>query len=126
MPKAKQQKQYSVDTLRYAEYYDMQEVFDDLYARSQKGEVFTNISDIILSRNNILLAYRNLKTNSGSNTPGTDGLTISDIGRLSPEIVVNKVQYIVQNNQRGYRPRPVRRKEIPKPNGSTETIPEFV
>ena len=122
MPKDKQQKQYSVDTLRHAEYYDMQGVFDDLYTRSQKGEVFTNISDIILSRNNILLAYRNLKTNSGSNTPGTDGLTINDIGKLSSEIVVNKVQYIVQNNQRGYHPRPVRRKEIPKPNGSTRPL----
>ena len=72
MPKDKQRKQYSIDTLRHAEYYGMQGVFDDLYARSRKGEVFTNISDIILSRNNILLAYRNLKINSGSNTPGRD------------------------------------------------------
>lgn len=54
MPKDKQRKQYSIDTLRHAEYYGMQGVFDDLYARSRKGEVFTNISDIILSRNNIL------------------------------------------------------------------------
>ena len=122
MPKDKQRKQYSIDTLRHAEYYGMQGVFDDLYARSRKGEVFTNISDIILSRNNILLAYRNLKINSGSNTPGTDGLTINDIGKLSSETVVNKVQYIVQNNQRGYHPRPVRRKEIPKPNGSTRPL----
>ena len=80
MPKEKQQKQLSVDTLRHSEYYDMQGVFDDLYARSRHGEVFTHVSEIIFSRNNILLAYRNLKTNRGGNTPGTDNLTIRNVG----------------------------------------------
>ena len=61
MPKEKQEKTnkeklLSVDNLRHAEYYEMQEVFDDLYARSLKGEKFTNLVDIILSRENILLA----------------------------------------------------------------------
>lgn len=54
-----------VDDLRHAEYYGMQKVFDDLYARSKNGEIFTNLTDIILQRENILLAYRNIKTNTG-------------------------------------------------------------
>lgn len=66
----------SKEDLRHAEYYDMQNVFDDLYARSKAGEVFNNLMEIILSRNNILLAYRNIKSNTGSNTAGTDKLTI--------------------------------------------------
>ena len=122
MPKEKQQKQLSVDTLRHSEYYDMQGVFDDLYARSRHGEVFTHVSEIIFSRNNILLAYRNLKTNRGGNTPGTDNLTIRNVGGFSPDDLVRKVQHIAKDNPRGYRPRPVRRKEIPKPNGSMRPL----
>lgn len=123
MPSAKQPKLLCVDQLRHAEYYGMQEVFDKLYARSQKGEVFTSLMGEILSRENILLAYRNIKANTGSNTPGTDKLTIKDIGRLSPEDVVEKVRYIVAGSPHGYRPKPVRRKDIPKPYDPTKTRP---
>ena len=121
MPKKKQEKLLCVESLRHSEYYGMQETFDDLYARSAAGENFTNLMELILSRENILLAYRNIKTNSGSNTPGTDNLTIKDIGRLTPENVVEKVRSII-NGKWGYRPRPVRRKEIPKPNGSMRPL----
>ena len=55
--------------LRHAEYYDMQSIFDDLYARAQTGEKFTDLMSIILSEENVLLAYRNLKKNAGSKTP---------------------------------------------------------
>ena len=77
--------------------------------------------DLILSRENILLAYRNIKANTGSNTPGTDRKTIQDIGCLSTEEIVDKVRKIV-NGKNGYHPKPVRRKEIPKPNGSTRPL----
>ena len=77
--------------------------------------------DIVLSRENILLAYRNIKANSGSNTPGTDQLTIENIGCLSTEEIVDRVRRIV-NGKRGYCPKPVRRKDIPKPNGSTRPL----
>ena len=66
MPKEKQGKLLCVDNLRHAEYYQMQDTFDDLYVRSKAGEKFTNLMDAILSPNNILLAYRNIKGNSGS------------------------------------------------------------
>ncbi len=113
----------SVDTLRHSEYYGMQNVFDSLYARAKDGEVFTELMNIVLSRENILLAYRNIKTNTGSMTPGTDKLTIADIGKLSPDDVVSRVRKIVCGHKRwGYRPKPVRRKEIPKPNGKTRPL----
>lgn len=121
MPKKKQEKLLCVEALRHSEYYGMQEIFDDLYAKSAAGEEFTDLMDLILSRENILLAYRNIKANSGSNTPGTDNQTIKDIGRLAPEDVVEKVRSII-NGKWGYRPRPVRRKEIPKPNGSMRPL----
>ena len=85
VPKVKQE--LSVDSLRHAEYYGMQQIYDDLYTKSKNGEPFSGLMDIILSRENILLAYRNIKANTGSNTPGTDRLTIKDIGCLSTEAV---------------------------------------
>ena len=123
MPKEKNAKILSVDNLRHTEYYGMQETFDDLYARAKDGEYFTDLMGLILSRENILLAYRNIKANTGSNTPGTDKVTIRDIGKLSPENVVEKVRFIVQGSQHGYRPKPVRRKDIPKPYDPMATRP---
>lgn len=120
MPKGK--KNLCVDSLRHAEYYDMQSTFDNLYQKSKKGEVFTNLMELILDRKNILLAYRNIKSNTGSYTAGTDNLTINDIGCLPPEEVIRRVRYYVTGSQHGYRPKPVRRKEIPKPNGSIRPL----
>ena len=57
--------------LRNAEYYDLQSVFDRLYSESKGGKVFSEIMPLVLSENNIRLAYRNLKKNSGSKTAGT-------------------------------------------------------
>lgn len=107
---------------RHAEYYGMQETFDDLYAKAKAGEQFANLMDVILKRENILLAYRNIKANTGSNTAGTDGLTIRDIGKLTPEEVVDKVRFIITGSKHGYRPKPVRRKDIPKPNGDLRPL----
>lgn len=123
MPKKEKQKILSVDNLRHAEYYDMQNVFDSLYAKSKNGDIFENLVDLILKRENILLAYRNIKNNTGSHTVGTDNLTINDIGKLSADDVVEKVRKILFGSKDwGYRPRPVRRKEIPKPNGSIRPL----
>lgn len=113
----------STEDLRHAEYYDMQSVYDDLYARSKAGEQFTDLMNIILSRNNILLAYRNIKANTGSNTAGTDKLTIKDIGKMQVDEMVEKVRFIVTGSKHGYRPKPVRRKDIPKPHDPTATRP---
>ena len=37
-----------VDDLRHAEYYQMQDVFDELYTKSKSGEVFTELMPLIL------------------------------------------------------------------------------
>lgn len=122
--KAKQnlEKTLSVDNLRWAEYYDMQSTFDELYAKSKEGETFEDLMGTILSRENILLAYRSIKGNGGSVTPGTDKTTIKDLGALTSEELVEQVRFIVSGSVHGYRPKPVRRKDIPKPNGSTRPL----
>lgn len=120
--KQKQEKNLCVDNIRHSEYYGMQEVLDKLYEESKNGKEFTNLMDYILSKENILLAYRNIKTNGGSKTPGTDKITIEQIGKLTPEELVEKVRFIVKGSKHGYRPKLVRRKEIPKPNGKTRPL----
>ena len=97
----------------------MQETFDGLYAKAAKGETFDSLMDLIFSKDNILLAYRNIKGNGGSVTPGTDGLTIRAIEKCSPETLVQKVRNITKN----YSPRAVRRKEIPKQSDPSKTRP---
>jgi 5-methylcytosine-specific restriction endonuclease McrA len=116
---AKPEKLLCVDSLRHTEYYGLQDVFDELYAKSKNGEEFSDLMPLILSRENILLAYRNIKTNTGSKTAGTDKLTIGDIGRLTAEQVVDKVRFIVTGSPHGYCPKTVRHKEIPKPYDHT-------
>ena len=76
--------------LRYNEYYDMQHIYDELYAQSKNGNNFYKLLEIIGSEQNICLAYRNLKSNSGSKTAGTDGMTIDDIKQLSNCYVMNR------------------------------------
>ncbi|MBQ6298492.1 MAG: HNH endonuclease [Selenomonadaceae bacterium] len=53
-------------------------IYNNLYERAKNGEHFTNLMPLVLSRENILLAYRNIKNNTGSKTAGTDKLTIAD------------------------------------------------
>ena len=65
--------------LRNAEYYDMQEVLDGLYEDSQKGCTFQSLIPLIVCEENIKLADRNIKRNTGSKTAGTDGATIKDL-----------------------------------------------
>ncbi|EGT5273193.1 group II intron reverse transcriptase/maturase [Clostridioides difficile] len=106
------------DKLRYNEYYDMQHIYDELYARSKNGNNFYKLLEIIGSEQNICLAYRNLKTNSGSKTAGTDGLTIDDIKHLCDEDIIMKVRSSLDN----YQPKSVRRVFIPK-SGSDKMRP---
>ena len=96
--------------------------YNELHERAKNGEIFTNLMPLVLSRENILLAYRNIKNNTGSHTTGTDGMTIDDIKKMTTEEVVDKVKYMVSGTKRGYRPKAVRRKEIPKPNGETRPL----
>lgn len=106
------------NSLRYMEYYDMTNIFDELYLKSQNGEIFTNLMQIISSENNIKLAYRNIKRNLGSNTAGTDKLTIMDLEKFTPEEFVATVQ----KKLKWYKPKMVKRVDIPKP-GSDKKRP---
>ena len=49
-------------SIRNNTFYGMQETFDDLYLQSKENRKLHKLYDIIVSRNNILLAYRTIKS----------------------------------------------------------------
>ena len=103
---------------RNAERYDAKETGYRLFEDSQNGKTFDRLMPLIVSEQNIILAYRNICKNSGSKTPGTDGKTIAAIQSLAIESVIKTVR----NKLNYYQPKKVRRVEIPKDNGKTRPL----
>ena len=104
--------------LRNNEYYGIQCVFDKLYQQSKNGKIFKNLYAIIISDENILLAYRNIKKNKGSKTSGTNNKNIIDIGNKEPQKLIN----YVKNRLGDFNPYSVRRVEIDKDNGKKRPL----
>lgn len=104
--------------LRHNEYYDMQDMFDELHASSKEGYLFKDLMSLICNENNIKLAYRNIKRNKGSKTCGVSKKNILDIA----ESDINSLIRYVQNRFANYIPHSVRRVEIPKDNGKTRPL----
>ena len=71
-------------------------IYGELYDRAKRGDTFKKLMQLVISRENILLAYRNIKSNIGSKTAGTDKLTINDIKMLTAEEVVDICDRLIQ------------------------------
>lgn len=104
--------------LRNAEYYDLQNTLDKLYAESKNNCCFRHLMQYVASEDNIKLAYRNIKKNKGSKTAGADDKTIEDLNKWS---ISNLISHI-QKRLKWYQPNKIRRVEIPKDNGKTRPL----
>jgi len=104
--------------LRNNEYYDMQERQDLLYRKSKEGHIFKDLISIIIDDKNIALAYRNIKNNKGSKTPGVDGTTIKDIDKYE---ISEWIEYIKERFE-DFKPMAVRRVEIEKLGGGIRPL----
>lgn len=96
----------------------MQNVFDELYEQSNRGNKFTHLIELIQRPENIRLAYRNIRKNHGSRTAGTDNQTIKELNRWTESALIAHVQKKFQ----WYIPKSVRRVEIPKGNGKKRSL----
>lgn len=115
---ANKKKPLKKQKIRNSEYYDMQIVFDELYAESAAKHQFHSLVELIKRPENIKLAYRNMRKNDGSRTAGVDGKTISDLNKWNENALVCHVQRKLD----WYIPNAVRRVEIPKDNGKTRPL----
>jgi len=71
----------------------------------------------ILERNNLNDAYRQVKRNGGA--PGVDGMSVDDL----PAYLHEQKESFLESLRNGtYRPLPVRRVEIPKPDGGVRLL----
>ena len=88
--------------------------------REQDG---ADLLERILSRENLNRAYKRVKTNKGA--PGIDGMTVE---QALPWLREHREELLETIRQGKYKPQPVRRKEIPKPDGGVRKlgIPTFV
>lgn len=107
-----------IQKLRNNEYFGLQTTFDDLYNESKSGRYFTDLYDVIISEENIMLAFRNLKSNTGSKTKGTNGHTIKHLNKMNADKLIKLVRRRLEN----YSPHAVRRLFIPKPNGKMRPL----
>lgn len=71
----------------------------------------------ILDKDNLNRAYKRVKANKGA--PGVDGMTIED---ALPWLKEHQSELIVKIRGGHYTPSPVRRKEIPKPDGGVRKL----
>ncbi|WP_438881726.1 group II intron reverse transcriptase/maturase [Bacillus cereus group sp. Bce001] len=106
------------NNLRYNEYYDTQTMFDGLYEDSKDGKKFTRLIELISDERNIQLAYRSIKRNHGSSTPGVNGHTIDYWANKSTTEYIKYIQSRLAN----YTPQAVRRVFIPKGSGKTRPL----
>ena len=104
--------------LRNNEYFNVQGRFDTLYAESKKGRYFKKLYDLIVSEENILLAFRNMKSNTGSKTKGSNGHTIKHLNKMNKDMLIKMARRKLEN----YKPEMVRRVMIPKPNGEKRPL----
>jgi len=85
--------------------------------RNDKPEVKEEMLERILSKDNLNQAYKKVKANKGS--PGIDGMTVEE---LLPYLK-REGQALRQKILAGeYKPQPVRRVEIPKPDGGVRLL----
>ena len=71
----------------------------------------------ILNRDNLNKAYKRVRANKGA--PGIDGMTIED---ALPWLREHRDELLESIRQGKYKPQPVRRKEIPKPDGGVRKL----
>ena len=77
----------------------------------------TDLLERILSRENLNRAYKRVKANKGA--PGIDGMTVED---ALPWLREHREELLEQIRSGKYKPQPVRRKEIPKPDGGVRQL----
>lgn len=84
---------------------------------SMEKKKYHNLYGQLLERPRLRAAFERVKENRGA--PGSDGVTIVEFGEKLEE---NLTELIAEIRAKVYKPRPIRRVEIPKRNGGTRKL----
>lgn len=79
--------------------------------------IYYSLYDRMLQEQRLLRAFAKVKTNNGA--AGIDGQSVADFTEQLPGEIVQLVREL---KDKSYRPKPVRRVEIPKPGGSVRKL----
>jgi len=101
------------NSAEHEEYVGAQSVGDQ-EVKEQDG---ADLLERILSRDNLNRAYKRVRANKGA--PGIDGMTVED---ALPWLREHREELLEMLRQGKYKPQPVRRKEIPKPDGGVRKL----
>ena len=102
----------------------LRELQDYLYHETKQAILrnerpkFKDLLEVISSETTILTAIHNIKSNQGSQTPGSDGQIMQDILTKDYRQIIQTVKEQLKH----YKPKPIRRVWIPKP-GKAEKRP---
>ena len=101
------------DSAEHEEYAGAQSAGD----REGKEADGADLLERILSRENLNKAYKRVRANKGA--PGIDGMTVED---ALPWLQQHRTELLDSIKAGKYKPQPVRRKEIPKPDGGVRQL----
>ena len=101
------------DSAEHEEYAGAQSAGD----REGKEADGADLLERILCRENLNRAYKRVRANKGA--PGIDGMTVED---AHPWLRQHRTELLDSIKAGKYKPQPVRRKEIPKPDGGVRQL----
>ena len=86
-------------------------------SENEVGTVYYNLIERVLSDDNIMRALEQVVGNHGA--PGVDDMTVDELAQWLPDNIEELRAKILRGK---YKPKPVRRVEIPKPDGGTRNL----
>ena len=85
--------------------------------QTNRTQVSDQIMEAVVKASNLERAYKQVKRNKGS--PGVDNMTVDDLGKY---LILNLSQIKKQLLLGTYKPSPIKRVEIPKPDGGMRQL----
>ncbi len=85
--------------------------------KTSRGAEGEKLMERVIARSNMLLALKRVKDNKGA--PGVDGVTVEQLDQYCRDHWLRIKEELLAGT---YKPQPVRRVEIPKPDGGTRNL----
>jgi RNA-directed DNA polymerase len=87
------------------------------WAAADPGRRFDDLFNLVHDPATLIVAWDRVATNSGANTAGSDGWTVTRIEQtMGCSAFLDELRAVIKSGE--FRPQPVRERKIPKPGGS--------